>query len=307
MTITTHDDPLTDLFVSAGSSAPRQLPERRMPADFVPAVERIFTEACPKCRGSGRWGYRQDRECFGCKGTGKLSFKTSYEERAKGRAKAAEKRQDRAAELRATVDLWHTEHEAEGLWLTAKAGGTWEFPSAMLEALNKWGSLTENQLAAVRKCMARDVVRTETRRIEAQARQEAAPTIDIRKIETAFESARANAAKDGEGVKWLKLRLGSPVLTFSPAGANSKNPGAIYVKADNGDYLGKVVNGKFFGAYGCTDTQKQQIIAVAADPAAAATAYGLRTGECSCCGRELTNTESRRLGIGPICRERYGW
>lgn len=30
--------------------------------------------------------------------------------------------------------------------------------------------------------------------------------------------------------------------------------------------------------------------------------YGLETGECSMCGRELTDSESIRLGIGPICR-----
>lgn len=30
----------------------------RMPADFKPAVERAFTEPCPSCRGSGRWGWR---------------------------------------------------------------------------------------------------------------------------------------------------------------------------------------------------------------------------------------------------------
>jgi hypothetical protein len=29
--------------------------------------------------------------------------------------------------------------------------------------------------------------------------------------------------------------------------------------------------------------------------------YGLETGECSICGRELTDSESIRIGIGPIC------
>ena len=31
--------------------------------------------------------------------------------------------------------------------------------------------------------------------------------------------------------------------------------------------------------------------------------YGLETGECSICGRELTNSESIRRGIGPVCRQ----
>lgn len=31
--------------------------------------------------------------------------------------------------------------------------------------------------------------------------------------------------------------------------------------------------------------------------------YGLETGECSICGRELTDSESVRIGIGPVCRQ----
>jgi hypothetical protein len=31
--------------------------------------------------------------------------------------------------------------------------------------------------------------------------------------------------------------------------------------------------------------------------------YGLETGECSICGRELTDSESIRIGIGPVCRQ----
>ncbi|MDA1363993.1 MAG: DUF6011 domain-containing protein [Candidatus Marinimicrobia bacterium] len=44
----------------------------------------------------------------------------------------------------------------------------------------------------------------------------------------------------------------------------------------------------------------------AADPYAAAKLYGQHTGSCSCCGRELTNSLSIQLGIGPICREKFG-
>lgn len=44
----------------------------------------------------------------------------------------------------------------------------------------------------------------------------------------------------------------------------------------------------------------------AADPYAAAKLYGMKTGTCSCCGRELTNSLSIELGIGPICREKFG-
>lgn len=44
----------------------------------------------------------------------------------------------------------------------------------------------------------------------------------------------------------------------------------------------------------------------AANPLAAAKMYGQNTGSCSCCGRQLTNALSIELGIGPICREKFG-
>lgn len=40
---------------------------------------------------------------------------------------------------------------------------------------------------------------------------------------------------------------------------------------------------------------------------AAAKMHGQQTGICSCCNAELTNPESIALGIGPICREKWGF
>lgn len=34
-------------------------------------------------------------------------------------------------------------------------------------------------------------------------------------------------------------------------------------------------------------------------------AQGVKSGQCMCCGLPLTNELSMRLGIGPICREKY--
>jgi len=55
------------------------------------------------------------------------------------------------------------------------------------------------------------------------------------------------------------------------------------------------------------DAAKERLIEVAADPLAAAVAYGAKTGRCSCCGRILTNELSVELGIGPICRGKWGF
>jgi hypothetical protein len=35
--------------------------------------------------------------------------------------------------------------------------------------------------------------------------------------------------------------------------------------------------------------------------------YGMEIGRCGICGLRLTNTLSRALGIGPICRQNSGW
>lgn len=43
---------------------------------------------------------------------------------------------------------------------------------------------------------------------------------------------------------------------------------------------------------------------ISLDPLAATQTYGRELGYCGMCGRELTNQESRSIGIGPICRGR---
>ncbi len=45
--------------------------------------------------------------------------------------------------------------------------------------------------------------------------------------------------------------------------------------------------------------------AIVADPYARMTEYGQITGSCGACGRTLEDPESVRLGIGPVCREKF--
>jgi hypothetical protein len=70
-------------------------------------------------------------------------------------------------------------------------------------------------------------------------------------------------------------------------------------------YLGKVTPA------GCdsrlSDTVKETIMGAANDPLNAAIRYGKVSGECSCCGRELTDPKSIEAGIGPICATKFGW
>jgi hypothetical protein len=175
-----------------------------------------------------------------------------------------------------------------------ESAGNFAFAVSMQETVGRFGSLTDNQMAACRKCM-------EGRRSAAEARvarEVSAPAITVMKIEDAFGSAR------DAGLKWPKLNLGT--FVFKPAGATSKNAGSIYV-TEHGEYLGRVTAGKFIRVAACTEVQQDQILEAAADPEAAAIAYGVRTGACSCCGRPLTAGVSIDRGIGPICATKYGW
>lgn len=122
--------------------------------------------------------------------------------------------------------------------------------------------------------------------------------IDANKIAAAFQHARAR------GIKRPKMTIDA--FRFALAPNTGKNPGAIYVQA-SGTYIGKIDASQFHPTRSCHAETTAQLVTVAADPGAAAKAYGLRTGQCSCCGRALTNGVSIDLGIGPICAEKYGF
>ncbi len=267
-----------------------------------------FTERCPKCRGTGSFtGYsgRVLGRCHACKGVGTRTFKTSAEDRARARANV-ESRHERA------VSAFTEQHAAEVTYLRSRQN--WDFAVDLLRKVQQYGSLTEGQLAAVRKAMARDEARTEERKAEAAAREAAAANIDIGKVAAAIETARAN------GLKRIKLRLGAYV--FTPAKDTGRNPGALYVMREDKvadpdhltkpfitrrTYLGKIVSGKFIRSRECTAEQEVEILRLAADPASAAVAYGRMTGACACCGKELTNAESIARGIGPVCADKFGF
>lgn len=272
------NDPLDDLFNSGNNVVPLRPAPRPAAANFVPVTERAVPpqQYRPQVNSTRRRGPSRT--------------------------------------LGAVIETWVHEHRAESDWMTEAArrnetrGGGFDFPQAMLNALAKYGSLTDNQLAAVRRLMLRDVQREEARAQAAAAEANTVrPVVDVTRLEAAFQRARDSAAQDREGLKFLHLRLDT--FVFSPAGAHSRNPGALYVKEnlDTSVYLGKIQGGRFSRSGDCTDDQERRIVAAASDPAAAAKTYGLRTGSCSICGRELTNRASIDLGIGPICAARWGF
>jgi hypothetical protein len=284
------DDQIDDIFGGPLSPEDREAGEQLAQAQPM----KMHEERCPKHCRNGRfisYSGRDLGQCFACKGKGVVYYRQSLEQRTKAREQKA-RREDGKRQA------WIDEHTEEVAWMRESAG-RFDFARSMQEAVTKYGHLTDNQLAAVRKCMVRDAERKAIWAAERAAAEAAAPTIDISAIERSFAAALAS------GLKWPKLRLVE--FTFQPASANSKNAGAIYVTTTGDIYLGKIVGSKFIKVRACSDEQQARILEVAADPEKAAVAYGVMTGSCSCCGRELTNPESVARGIGPICAAKWGW
>lgn len=171
-------------------------------------------------------------------------------------------------------------------WIEAKAA-TFDFAASMKQALKRYGSLTPNQEAAIERCMARDA-----------ARNKPAVAVQTDLLLEAFEKAAA------AGTKRPVMRFEAFKASLAPA--TGKNPGAVYIKSPEGEYLGKIAGGQFKRVAACDDVTEQAVVQTMQDPLAAAVAYGKRTGACSICARTLSDPVSVSSGIGPICAEKFG-
>tara|TARA_R110002096_G_scaffold112327_1_gene244847 strand:- start:2225 stop:2917 length:693 start_codon:yes stop_codon:yes gene_type:complete len=162
------------------------------------------------------------------------------------------------------------------------------FAASLVEQFDDRGSLSDKQTgAAVAMLM----------KVKAnKANKPEAPSVDLSNVVAMFNKAH-------EAIKTPKFRFEDLVISRAPdAGANA---GALYVKVD-GEYMGKVKEGKFFGIRFTPEDTLSKLQKIAESPLSAAVAYGRRTGACACCGRELTVHASIERGIGPICAERFG-
>jgi hypothetical protein len=117
-----------------------------------------------------------------------------------------------------------------------------------------------------------------------------------------------NAAKD-RGLKFPKVQFlgtNNSELLLKLAGAQSKNPGAVFVFI-NGNYSGSIaVDGTVRGSLARDNGTLNVLATIAGDPAQAAKAYGMLTGNCSFCRKDLTDEGSVEVGYGPVCAKKYG-
>lgn len=119
----------------------------------------------------------------------------------------------------------------------------------------------------------------------------------------AFEAAKAKGAKrltlrfDGVNVK--------PNRDLTALWVTSQTETEVGNYGVQPKYLGKVTRIGMDSRL--SDDVKEVILQASNDPLTAAIRYGKVSGECSCCGRELTDPQSIERGIGPICATKFGW
>ena len=255
----------------------------------------MFESKCPvrQCNG-GKWIANTGRmvgPCYKCKGTGIIRTKTNPEVLKKNREDAKAKKVLAAkANIKGAVKFLG-ENPSIDAWFKKKIP-TFEFAKSLYDSLIKYGSLTKNQLATVEKMIAKDAQWEADRNKSSQvADLEMAGLVEI----------FANASKH---LKRPRLHIGDLVFTKAPD--SGKNAGYLYAKFHD-EYVGKISpEGQFLKAWGCDSETIDRIRAISKDPMAAAQAHGHDTGNCSACGRLLTNELSVEIGIGPICRGRWG-
>lgn len=254
-----------------------------------------FIEDCPKCRGTGIYAGWSNlgRQCFKCQGKGKLTFKTSPDQRQKARSVAAKTRIVKAS---TNLEKFEAEHPTIAAWW---ADSTFAFAVSLKAAVEKYGTLTEGQLRAALSCVDKFNA-AKARAVEAVAKAETT-NVDISGIQKALLKAKGNGLKNPK----VRMIADQVTMVMSLAKETSVNAGAVYVKANDSTYVGKIANGHFYPSRDCGATMADAILKACQTPVESAVAYGRQTGTCSCCGRELTDKKSIDMGIGPICLGKF--
>jgi len=130
--------------------------------------------------------------------------------------------------------------------------------------------------------------------------------------------AKLTHARDEHGMKKPAIKLsdggaGEYRFSLAPPGVNT---GYVYVKTQGETeygygwvYLGKIhpTTGEVsiwnFDEKKLFLSRMETVLADGLD--AALRDYGLSTGTCGCCGRQLTEDLSVKSGVGPVCATRY--
>lgn len=122
----------------------------------------------------------------------------------------------------------------------------------------------------------------------------------------------ANAKKSGlQRPSFLIETPAAGRLKLSLAGEGAKVPGSINVAEakpfGQAQWFGRVTQaGEFQPSHKAPPAIADALRTFAADPCAAAAAYGRLTGHCCFCSKTLTDPVSVDLGYGPVCAKKWG-
>lgn len=245
---------------------------------------------CPKCRGTGRFiGYtgRDFGECFACKGKGHQLRAANYHE-MKAKREEAKKRKaaEKAGRLNDNISKFTEQHPrvyaAIKSYLIDKGNGRYssEFMDSIVSKFFQYGELTENQIAAIERGIAK--------RDAARAAREQAPVAVFPRIERLVR------------VDNLKLNLGvAKVVVFQ-----SGSVGVVGPQYGTGTFGIIEQGGELRRFRAMTDEVFATLQDVEARGIEALKSIGIATGRCCVCGRTLTDENSIAAGIGPVCAEK---
>lgn len=258
-----------------------------------------FKEKCPRCAGSGRYHRATEpgSTCLKCKGHGFLYFKSSAEDRAKSRKASAT---SKAKKSISNLEAFELEHPDIAAWWNGD-NRDFQFAVSLREWVTKNGKLSEGQMRAALKCTEAVAAKVRAKDERAQHAAEIGP-VDVSCIAKAIKKA------SDKGLKNPKIRLlaGDVGIIVYRASLHGNNAGSLYVKSvGEAEYLGKITDGLFYRSRSTSEALETDIVKACSTADTAAVAYGRATGECSCCGRELTDPISIRNGIGPICADKF--
>ena len=254
---------------------------------------------CQCCGGTGIYRgirrYQEKSHCFACRGKG--YFKTSPQHRQKLRQQRQERKDKERAAIAASAEAWKADRPEVFKTLVRMSNFGNNFAESIISQLHQKGWLSEKQEAAA--------VRIHERRIAKEK--------EIKNNNPNFNSLAKRFLSAAQHIKYPKLRLQTPKgknIVLKRAGSQSRTPGWIMMTDGRpfGEniYYGKISpDGVCYCSKSMTDEVLNTLQAVEADPVGEALIQGQRTGVCMCCGRELTNAESIKAGIGPICADRW--
>lgn len=128
-------------------------------------------------------------------------------------------------------------------------------------------------------------------------------------LKTAEDFVFSNGGKKRPQIKFSKSP-DTPRVAFKLASLASKYKGSVMVTSggayNQSHFFGHIHEGIFTPAPKCTDEITKFVVKFATNPHKMGSAYGLATMHCCFCSRPIDTVESKTMGYGPVCANKFG-